>query len=140
MNHKVSLRYSNALFLLGGSGAEHEKRASDLDEIATFLQNHPELKRFLLSPQIPKKEKSSLLKKIFSDILDRNLLSFLVLLLERGRFRQLPEIAQEYHEIVKKSLGIQEVHFISALPLGEETKSRLRDKLEKYYQKNVEIL
>jgi len=140
MNHKASLRYSNALFLLNGSVAQQEKRVDDLKEITTFLQKHPNLNRLLLSPRIRKEEKGNLLKKLFSDKLDGILLSFLLLLLEKGRLKHLSEIVQQYHEIVKKNLGIQEVSFVSAVPLENEVKKRLQEKLEKYYQKKVEIL
>jgi F-type H+-transporting ATPase subunit delta len=138
--HKVSFRYSNALFLLNGTLAQQEKRVDDLKKLTTFLQDRPKLKQFFLSPQIHKEEKSNLLKKLFSDGLDKDLLRFLLLLLEKGRLKQLPDIVQQYHEIVKKNLGIQEVSLISAVPLENEAIKQLKEKLEKYYQKNVEIL
>lgn len=140
MNHKVSLRYSNALFLLNGSNAQHEHRLDDLQEVAMFLQKHPNLERLLLSPRIRKEEKGNILKKLFLGKLSSDLMSFLLVLLEKGRLKYLPEIVQQYHETVKKNLGIQEVSFISAVPLENEAKKRLQEKLEKYYQKNVEIL
>ena len=140
MNHKVSFRYSNALFLLNGSNAQQEKRVDDLQEVVTFLQKQPNFEKLLLSPRIRKEEKGKLLKKIFSDKLDPDLLSFLLVLLEKGRLKNLPEIVEQYHEIVKRNLGIQEVRFISAVPLESEAKKQLQEKLEKYYQKNVEIL
>lgn len=139
MKSKVSLRYAKALFLMGGSGAEQEQRVKQLKNASDFLLVHPEIAPVLSSPQILKEEKESLLQKILGGILDKPLMNFLDLLLEKGRLKYLAEIVKNYHEIVNEHFGIRLVKLITATPIDPKEKEILKAKLEKFYQKTVEI-
>lgn len=140
MSKKVAVRYSKALFLLGGTPAEQEKRAAELLEIGAFFQNQPDLKKLLDFPKGSKEEKHSILQKCFKGNVEDVLLKFLLLLVDRGRIKDLSEIAKQYNEIVKENLGIKEATMITALPIDEEHKQQMAGRLEQHYKKKIEIL
>ena len=51
----------------------------------------------------------------------------------------LEEISREYHHRVKESLGVLEASLITAVPAEQELKERLKAKLEKNYQRKIEM-
>lgn len=136
---EVASRYSRALFRLAATPLELEKRHQDLEGVVTLLQKIPKLGLFLSAPQISSDQKRKVLENSLGSQIDQKLLHFLLFLLEKGRIKHLPEIAKGYHRLVKESLGILEANLITAVPLEREDREALHQKLEKTYQKKVEI-
>lgn len=129
---EAASRYAKALFLLTKS----EDYRDPLTSFLSLLQASPPIDRFFNSPHIPLKAKSQVLEKAK---LNPNLLVFLKVLLKNQRFGALPEIIEEYCRLVREKLGIAQGFLKSALPLSEEQKKAVSEKLKQFTGKDIEL-
>ena len=63
----------------------------------------------------------------------------LLLVAERGRARLLGEIDDEYERLSRIARGVRRATILSAFPLGDEEKRRIRSALEGRYGGTVEL-
>lgn len=137
--HQVAFRYSRALFQLADSDKELESLLNELKAIVDALNHSPQLMQFFSFPKISQKEKEELLKRSLGHLCSPKALQYLIFLLDKRRFKFLPEIVIEYERLVKTKLGILEVRLITATPLDAATKEKLKQKLERVSQKTIHI-
>lgn len=136
---EVSQRYAQAIFDLSSKPEEKEKRLENLEHIVQMLKEFPQFMRFFVSPQILLKQKLNVLERITQSLNDPQLLAFISLILQKGRFQDLSEIVKAYRHQLNESLGYLKVRLITAVPLDSSVKAILQEKLEKTYQKKVMI-
>jgi F-type H+-transporting ATPase subunit delta len=130
-------RYARALFNLSHSKEEMEQRQKYFKEILSLLERNPRLMPFLLNPHISLKDKESCLQDTLSNIFDNNFLHFLLILIEKRRFKYISEIAKSYHKMVSERLGILNASVITALPLSAEARENIKKNLEATYHQSV---
>jgi len=85
--------------------------------------------RLLSDPQIPKEERIDLVGKAFSPSCHPYLVHFLKMITERGYARHIPALMREYERLYCEEYGIVTAVVNSAVPLTEEQKRRLADKV-----------
>lgn len=134
----AAIRYSKALFNVAVSNEDLEKRLHDLTQIVETFKKFPRISIFFSSPQITVEEKKKALNAAVGKV-DKELRSFLFLLLDKKRFKYLPEILEFYRSMVTAKLGALEVRFITATPIDAETGNNLKSKLEQKYRKKIII-
>lgn len=134
----TALRYSKALFQSGSSKEELERRLSDLTQIIETFKQFPKVSKFFASPQISIESKKQALNSALSGI-DPQLKYFLFLLLDKNRFKLLPDILHFYRSMVIERIDALEVHLITASPIDAEIRNSLKEKLEKMYRKTILI-
>ena len=93
-----------------------------------FLEN-PDLAQFLNHPQIVKEEKKKVVEAIFSGKLSEGLLWLLVTVIEKGRQNDMIPICDHFTDRVKAYKKIGVVNVTSALPLSEDQKKRVEERL-----------
>ena len=125
----VSKVYGDALF-----EEAMEKNALSLwyEEIralkSVFLEN-PELVQFLNHPQIVKEEKEKVIENIFSQRISRELLGFLVIVIEKDRQNEIVPICDYFIDRVKEHEKIGVVKITSAVELSEEQRERVEKRI-----------
>jgi F-type H+-transporting ATPase subunit delta len=129
---EISLRYAQALFNLTTSKEEMESRKALLAEMASSLKKSPAWSQFFLNPQISRGDKKKVLEK---SLLDPSLIHFLLLLLEKGKFKYLPEIANQYSRMVLEVNEEIAVTILTATPIDARLKNKLKKMIEKAYGK-----
>lgn len=139
MTYSLALPYSKALFKLAGSKEQQEEVLHAIGQFLDLLEKKPEIRQVLTHPFIEDQEKKALLKKIGDNQWPPSLLSFLFLLIDEKRFTQLKEIVQSYRQMVHDHLDMIRAEIMTAVPLDEENKERLKKKLEASYQKQVDM-
>lgn len=85
--------------------------------------------RLLSDPQIPKEERLSLLGDAFSAVCHPYLVNFLKMVTERGYAHRIPSLMGEYERLYCEEYGIVTAFVTSAVPLSEEQKRRLTEKI-----------
>ncbi len=133
IRYQVGKRYSKALFHFSAGKEQLEKRLADLQKFNNLIDENPRLLQFLDSPEITKDEKLECTKNILGNDFDPLLYKFLDFLLVRKRLKFINEITAGYSKLVRTHLGILDIRIISAFPLEQEDKDRLRLKLQKSY-------
>ncbi len=136
---EVSKEYASALFMLA---CEKEKR-SEYKEALMVLKDaflkEPEYLLFLASPSIPLSERQEAIKSAFSGRVPEDVLSYLLLLCEKGRIDCFLDSVEEFCVLFDASEKVMNAKVTSAVELSEEEKQKLLAKLEKMSKTNVNI-
>jgi F-type H+-transporting ATPase subunit delta len=120
-------RYAQAVFQIALEKGELDRWQSDLKKIAS-LEQETVLVRLLESPKVPFGDKVSLLSERLADI-NPLALNLACLLVARGRLGLLGEIAEEYQRLLDSYRGIEPAEVITAVPLEDEDKRKLEERL-----------
>jgi F-type H+-transporting ATPase subunit delta len=136
----VAKRYAVALFGAAEKEGAIEPLSADLQALETLIASHPELIRFLESPQETDDAKRGLVAKIFEGRAHDLFLRLLRLLMVKKRIPHLVDILGEFRRIVEEHQGIAMARVTTAVPLPPELGERLRVELERLFRKKVRIV
>jgi len=136
---KISKSYAQALIELGQSQTpDYEKIFEDLNTIKSSMTN--ELSEVLTSPTIQLDKKIQIFKDIFEDKIDKHVLEFFILLINKSRFNEFENILYTYSKELDEKNNIKTIAITSAVELDESEKSEIIDKLQNKLHKNVKPL
>ena len=114
--------------MLARSGKQAlELYQKDLEKIAVLGEEDAFL-TLVENPKLGFDKKEKVLSKLLSDVnpLARNLVYLLV---SRGRFSMVGDIAEEYHRLLDSYHGIEHAEVVTAVPLDDEAKKKLEEHL-----------
>lgn len=140
MTASVAFQYSSALMKVTTTQQQIEESLNAFQNLVQLLNQSPELDHFLSSPIYSDDAKKQLLTKLLKTESEKNVLLFLFLLIDKKRMTFLKAILQKYTLLAKQKLGIEEVKLITAIPLEHHVEMQLKNKLEKFFQKKIEII
>ncbi len=120
-------RYARAVFEIALERKELDKWRDDLEKIAA-LGGAAEFMELIENPKVGFDKKEKILAKLLGDInpLARNLVYLLV---SRGRFGMIDDIAEEYHRLLDGYRGIEHAEVVTAVPLDDREKKKLEEHL-----------
>ena len=136
----AAIRYAKALFAL----AKEEHRVTDirgeLDSLGSLLSENDELREALLTPLYPVAER----KAILDAIADRGGLSplmknFCAYLIDQRRLIAYEAIREEFDRLADEDAGLVNAEVITASPLDERRKDRLRRALSERTGQEVRL-
>ncbi|GAA0069781.1 F0F1 ATP synthase subunit delta [Clostridium sardiniense] len=139
MYEYLDRRYALALYKVAEEKNKVEEYLEDLREICNIIDNNKEFYEVIKYPQISTRQKKKIFIDLFKGKIDEELLSFLLILIEKGRILYLKEKLNQMEQIhlEKENKVIAKVK--SVIELTEDETSRLKEKLEKKYNKTVII-
>lgn len=136
----IADRYADALINLVQSGnISYEKVSQDLDIISQTLVQSPDLREVLDNPIISTEDKKDVIDSIFGSEIDRLVINFLKIVVEKKRFFTFKEIQSEYKKRLDQINNISRIKVTSAVDLNDEMKNKIIDKLQTKLQKTVEV-
>jgi F-type H+-transporting ATPase subunit delta len=130
-------RYSQAVFDIAREKNELDKWQSDLKKIAT-LADDAELIALLENPKVRFEDKAKILAKGLGDI-NPLALNLVYLLVTKGRFGMVADIADEYQRLLDSYRGIEQAEVTTAIKLDAEERRKLEERLEAVVGKKVVI-
>ena len=130
-------RYSQAVFEMALEAKELDSWQSDLRKIASLAEDAT-LVAFLESPKIHFEDKVRLLSERLDGI-NPLALNLAYLLVARGRLGMIGDIADDYQQLLNSYRGIEPAEVITAIPLEDEDKLRLEERLGTIIDKKVII-
>ena len=128
-------RYAQAVFEMAREKNELDRWQSDLRQIAS-LGEDAELMALLESPRLHFEVKAKLLAEQLRDI-NPLVLNLVYLLISRGRFGMVGDIMEEYQRLLDSYHGIEQAEVITAIPLVDEDKRKLSERLGALIDKKV---
>ena len=128
-------RYSQAVFEIALGRKELDRWQSDLRKIASVGEDAVFVS-VLESPKLHFDDKARLLSERLGDI-NPLALNLVYLLVTRGRFSMVGDIADEYQRLLDSYRGIEQAEVITAVPLGDEGKRKLGKRLATVFDKKV---
>lgn len=131
--------YAEALFAVAQAEGTLEDVEEELYRFAKALEREPRLREALTDPQLPPDRKTSVVQEILGQRATPHTVSLLKFLVEQGRARDLPEIAQALAEMAagRYQRAVAEVR--TAVPLDEQRRARLAEALSKATGRDVEL-
>lgn len=132
----IARNYAEALFELGERSGQTQLYADLIDAVAAAVETTPQVQAVLMSPRVPKSEKSRLLGAALKDV-PREFVLFLQALIKRGRQQLLGEIASEYHTLLDVKFNRVRAGVTLARPADESLKKTIQDRLSQQLGKEV---
>lgn len=125
----VSNTYGEALFEL----AVEEKKLDAIEEevkaVLAAMAENEDLLRLLNHPKIAKEEKIKVVEDIFKGRISDELVGFLVIIVDKGRYNEINAIFDYFLNKVKEYKNIGVAFVTSAVELSEEQKQQVEQRL-----------
>lgn len=138
-NLRIARGYAKALVQSADDGGATEDVEAGLAGLQNALDESPELAAFFIDPMISPAAKGDIVTEIFSDALPPLLMSFVSLLVEKRRERELASIVIETKRLLDARAGIEVAHVTSAIPLTDAQTQDLQDGLERITGKTIRV-
>ena len=116
----VAKRYAQALFMLADESQNVDKIGQDLAYACETIDGNAELKQAYTGVQFSMAGKKNAIAKVFQDQVDKIVVNFLQVLIEKGRTGYLSDIQKAYAKLLDDRNGIADATVTSAFPLKEE--------------------
>jgi F-type H+-transporting ATPase subunit delta len=129
MDNRIADRYAVALMDIGKEKKSVETFAKDLAVISEALHDVTELRAMLHTPVIRPDVKRKVLHQVFSSHVSPDLLTFMDLLIAKGRSHLLGLVAEGYQRLLDEETGTVTAVITSASPLDETAKQQIIAKL-----------
>lgn len=125
----VSKTYAQALFELA---VEEDKTSAFLEEASGLLEvirTNAEFGQFMNHPKIQKEDKLEVVQNVFRDKISREMLGFLVTIIEKDRYTEIEAILEDFVASVKEYNNIGTAYVTTAIAINEQEKQDIESRL-----------
>lgn len=129
----VEKRYAEAFLDLATKTNSVDEYLEELKMVSDIYQNYSLFCNFLNNPQIDNLTKKHFIKDVFEEKTDINILNLLLLLIDKDRLKNLPEICNEFIDLADKYNNILNITIIYAETLSQESIDEICEKFKKLY-------
>ena len=145
----ISKTYGEALFELAVEEEKTDAMLEEIEGIKQILLENQDYLKFLTHPRISVEEKVATTETIFNGKVDKQLIGFLGIIINKGRCDHLMEILQYFLDRVKEFKGIGVAYVTTPYELKEDKKEAICKKLlattsykemEMHYDVKAELL
>lgn len=137
MYEYLDRRYALALYEVAEEKGKVQEYLQDLREICDLIDNNKDFYEVVKHPQISTRQKKRTFINIFKGNIDEELLSFLLILIEKDRILFLREKLKEMEKIDLERRDTYRGVVKTTEPLSEDQYNKLLAKLEKKYNKHI---
>lgn len=137
MASEIAVRYAQGLFELSEEMNTVKQTKQEVETLQKVISDNPEVELFFRAVKVTKQEKRNFIDQVFGKMCSHELVSFLKLLIDKGRMNCLHEILDAYLEMADEKLGIVRAVVSSARPLNEKQMDQIRKALEKKMNQTV---
>jgi F-type H+-transporting ATPase subunit delta len=139
-SNAAARRYAKALFLIAKEEGRVDQVRAELDSLSGLFEGNAELRATIFRPLHPGAERRAVLQavcqRLGSSATLRNFCAFLV---DQRRVVDFEVIRDAYHRLSDAAAGRTRARVVSASPLREDQRERLRRALAAQTGKQVEI-
>jgi len=125
---RIASRYAKSLIELAGEQGKMDVVHADIQTLQAAAKNR-DLYMLLKSPIVKADKKNAVLRAVFSGQLDKLTMSYVELLVNKGREQYLPEITAEFLTQYKLLKKITTVRVVTAETLSEGVVDDIRKKI-----------
>lgn len=137
MYEYLDRRYALALYEVGEENNKVDKYICDFEDIVTLIKTNNDIQQIIKHPKMSTSVKKQMFTDIFEGKIDKELLSFLLLLVEKKRIHEVDGILNQLREISleKNNKIIAEIKTV--ISLTDDERKALTEKLSKKYNKTI---
>ena len=129
--------YARALFDAAKEDGRLTTVHEELGDFVRAMDEVPELGALIRNPQLDSRAKARALQDLLAGA-DERVRNFVLLVVEKGRGAELPQIAREFDELVAREQGRLEVELTTAFELSEEEAQAILQQIEHSSGRTVE--
>lgn len=133
----VARRYADAAFEIGKADGNLDAWERDLATLRDTLADK-ELRRLVEHPAVRFAEKEQVLRKIVTGVVPEAL-SLALLMIRRGRPGAIDAMVDRFGELVRRERGISLAEIRTALPLDDEQRAAITDRLTELTGDKIEL-
>ena len=137
--NEVVKEYARALMDLAAEEQIADALLYETRVVLRLFEENPGYARLLSDPQIPKTQRVAMIGEAFAGGFQPIFSNYLKLVTERGYARHIPAMMEEYERLYCETYGIVTATVTSAVPLTEEQKRRLTEKVSAITGKMVSL-
>lgn len=135
----VARRYAKGLFDVACEMNTVEEVAQELDQIAGFLEQEPDLQEVMEYRRVPTRVKKEIIRNLMQERISPVVIGFLEILIDKHRERNFSAIRESYHDFLRKHKNIVVAEVKTAYSLEPRFEVKLQEVLEKATGKNIEL-
>ena len=136
-DRKVATRYAEALLISAKADGVLSEVAQSFAAVMEITRENKSLTIFMDSPQVRTEEKKELLQKVFGEKIEKVLLNFFFLLIDRNRIENTRDIGEVFADLVEADMGIIRAQVVTAIILPDDLAAGLESKLVAFTGKKV---
>jgi F-type H+-transporting ATPase subunit delta len=125
----IARNYAEALLALARKAGDLQAWGRLIDDVANAMERDDRLRRFLEAPQVSADEKNAVLSKAYEDRAPRLFLRYLQQLVKNRRQMLIPEIANEYRNLVDEVEGRVHAQVTLARDVDDEQRAAIARQL-----------
>ena len=125
----VSKTYGEALFELAVEEGKEDELLSEIKQLKEIFIDEPDFSKLMNHPKILKEEKLEVVENVFKGRISDELLGFIHLIVTKDRYSEIEEILDYFVDEVKSLKGIGVAKVTSALPMSDDQKKAVEQKL-----------
>ncbi|MFA9464808.1 MAG: ATP synthase F1 subunit delta [Velocimicrobium sp.] len=125
----ISKTYGEALFKISIEENQLDSLAAEAKNLLDVFRSNEELSKVLNHPNISSDEKVQLIERIFKGNVSDNMVGFLVIIIEKGRYDELQAIFKYFLSEVMEYKNIGVAYVTSATVLLNEQKKQIENRL-----------
>ena len=131
--------YGQALYGLARDEGLSQQILKELQVLKESFTAEPGFIQLLCTPSIPKQERCQILDSALRGQVNPYVLNFLKILTEKGYIRHFTGCCDVFKQQFNQDNGILQVTAFTALPLSDELRRKLTDKLSATTGKQIEL-
>lgn len=135
----VGSTYGEALYDLAKAENLSADILQEINTLAESFRQAPDFLRLLQTANLTKQERCQIVDDSFRGKLHPYVLNFLKILTEKGYIRHFSQCVEAYRQHYNLDNNILPVTAVTAVPLTEEQKQKLADKLRKLTGKEIDL-
>ena len=136
---EVANNYGQALYDLARDEQLSDSILQQLNALCKSFADEPAFVKLLSTPSIPKQERCQIIDEALRGQVHPYVLNFLKILTENGYMRHFTGCCQLFKQQYNQDNGIMPVIAVTKLPLSDELRRKLTDKLSSVTGKAVEL-
>lgn len=125
----ISKTYGEALYELALEQGKADQFLEEVTSLIDILAQNPDFDKLMNHPKVNKDEKVGVMETVFDGKLSKELIGFLVLILQKERYKELGAILKYFVQKVKEEKGIGPAHVTTPMELSEVQKKQIEEKL-----------
>ncbi len=140
-NILIAERYAQSLIDLGkNNDLSYVAIATDLAAIQLILNRSKDLYDALTNPLVNVDDKENIIDSVFVKDVDKLIINFLKLLVERNRFNLIYDVIAKFNLLLDDVNNVARVEVVSAVSLNENEKNIILEKLsQKISDKQISV-
>lgn len=137
MHEYLDKRYALALYEIAEKNNKVDEYLRDLREICNIFDKNEDFYQVIRHPKINTAKKKEIFTDLFKGKVDEELLSFMLVLIEKGRILQLRDKLNQMENIDLERRNMVRGVVKTAIPLLSEELEQLKVIFEKKYDKTI---